>query len=66
MHFPSTYLTISLMANVLVSYLYKNYKMDDKPIILDANVTRFLLLALSRVLWLKSKDVYMEYNNSNP
>lgn len=40
--------------------------MDDKPIILDANVTRLLLLALSRVLWLKSKDVYMEYNNSNP
>lgn len=40
--------------------------MGDKPIILDANVTRCLLLALSRALWLKSKDVYTEYNNSNP
>lgn len=40
--------------------------MDDKPIILYANVTRFLLLALYWVLWLKSKDVYVEYNNSNP
>lgn len=40
--------------------------MDDKPIILDTNVTRFHLLALSWVLWLRSRDVYMEYNNSNP
>jgi len=40
--------------------------MGDKPIILDANVTRFLLLALSRVLWLKSKDVCVEYSNSDP